>query len=75
MANWSDFLQNAAQQVIDTRLAVYQAEKIPQSIDTSSGIQYTDGQPLFRALSGVSPVVWVAGGAAVLLLAVFILKD
>ena len=72
--NWSDFFQNATQQVIDTRLAVYQAEKIPQSIDPASGIQYRDGQPL-GALSGVSPTVLLAGGAAVLLLAVFLLKD
>lgn len=73
--NWSDFLQNATQSVIDTRLAVYQAEKIPQSIDPATGTQYRDGQPVGGALAGVSPLVLVAGGAAVLLLAVYLLKD
>ena len=71
---WSDFVQNATQQVIDTRLAVYQAEKIPQSIDPASGVQYRDGQPV-GVLSGVSPAVLIAGGAAVLLLAFVLLKD
>lgn len=72
--NWSDFLQNAAQTVVDTRLQVYKAQRIPTSIDAATGTQYPDGQPLGASLAGVSPVVWVAG-AAVLLLAAFLLKD
>lgn len=74
--NWSDFLQNAAQQVVDTRLAVYQAQHTPTSIDPNSGMSYVDGQPKTGGkIAGLSPTVLIAGGAAVLLLAVFLLKD
>jgi len=74
MESWADFLRNATQQVIDTRLQVYQAEKSPKSIDPSSGIEYRDGQPL-GSIANVSPTVLIVGGAAALLVLVFLLKD
>lgn len=73
--NWNDFLQNAAQQVVDTRLQVYQAQHTPTSVDPNTGVHYPDGQPKTGAIAGLSPTVMIAGGVAALLLVVFLLKD
>lgn len=76
--NWSDFIQNTVQSVVGAGAAVYVAKNTPPQSVNPSGLNYVDGQAKIiepGSIGGLSPTVLIAGGAAVLLLAVVLLKN
>lgn len=76
--SWSDFLQNAAGQVLGTGLQVYKAKNVPASIDPNTNRPYVDGQAIAYPVNsgggngGMSPMVLLIGAAVVV--AVLVLK-
>ncbi|MDO9011333.1 MAG: hypothetical protein Q7U78_05935 [Gallionella sp.] len=63
--NWSDFLQGAAQSVVDTGLKVYAAKNVPKTIDPWTGQEFIDGQAADTQAQagGVSMRTLLIGGA------------
>lgn len=73
ISSWSDWVQGVSSTLVNAKIASWQANQTPVSV-SPYGQPYPDGKPATMTVAGMSPGVLIAG-AAVLLLAVFMLKD
>lgn len=70
--DWSTFLNQQGQALIGAK--VQAATTPPVSTDPQTGKQYQDGQPIGGGVAGISPMLLIGGGVAVLLLAFVLLR-